>query len=62
MRVFDTDLFREYGQAASIGYGRRPGHRENAVILDRELNLKPLASVVGIDDQPVSTGSVRMLL
>jgi hypothetical protein len=36
MRVFDTDLFRQYGQAASIGYGRRPGHRENAVILDRE--------------------------
>jgi hypothetical protein len=33
----------------------RPGRRENAVILDRELKLEPLALVVGIDDQSVST-------
>jgi hypothetical protein len=43
MRVFDTDLFRHYDNAAPISYGRRPGHGENAVILDPELKLKPLA-------------------
>ena len=39
MRVVGTDLFRHYGKAAPIGHGRRPGRRENAVILDRELKL-----------------------
>ena len=41
MLVFGTDLFRHRDNAAPISYGRRPGRGENAVILDRELKLKP---------------------
>src|SRR6516225_6424485 len=36
MPVFSADIFRPFTQGASISYRRRPGHREGALILDRE--------------------------
>jgi hypothetical protein len=60
--VFGTDLFRYHDNAAPISYGCRPGHGENAVILDRELKLKPLAPIARIDEHSVITGSGRVLV
>jgi hypothetical protein len=51
MRVFGADRFGPFAQRAQwapISYGCRPGHREDAVILDRELELQPLALVIGV--------------
>jgi hypothetical protein len=39
MRVFGTDKFLGFVQRAPISDSRRPGHRENAFILDRKLEL-----------------------
>jgi len=41
--VFGADMFRPFNQRAAIRYGRRPGHRKGACILDRELELQVLA-------------------
>src|SRR5258708_5946236 len=54
MRVFGADIFTSASSApiadrgAPISYGRRPGHREDAFILDRELKLQVLAPIVGV--------------
>jgi hypothetical protein len=37
--IFGADIFQPFAQRAPIGYGRRPGHREHAFILDRHLQL-----------------------
>ena len=53
MRVFGADnLLPLCYQRAPIRFGRRPGHRENAFILDRKMKLKPPALVVGSAVQP----------
>src|ERR1700674_2826962 len=44
--VFGADPFRPFAQGAPIGYGRRPGHVEDAFILDREFELHPLAPIL----------------
>ena len=48
MRVLGADDFRPFNRGAYISYGGRPGHCEDAFIFDRELELKPLAPVVGL--------------
>lgn len=40
MRVLGADNFRPAARGAQISYGGRPGHREDAFILDRELEPK----------------------
>src|SRR6266853_3896260 len=44
-RVLGTDNFPPCFGAAPVGYGRRPGHGEDAFIFDRELELQVLAPV-----------------
>jgi hypothetical protein len=50
MRVFGADIFSAAPivDRAPISYGRRPGRRENAFILDRELELQVFAPIVGV--------------
>src|ERR1700730_17409162 len=48
MRVLGADDFRPITRRAQISYGGRPGHREDAIILDRELELKLFALMVGV--------------
>jgi hypothetical protein len=48
VRVFGTHHFRPLAQRAPIAYGGRPGLREDAVILDGEVELQSLALVVRI--------------
>ena len=57
MPVFGADMFRPIAQGAPPSYGRRPGHREDAFILDGELELQPLALVVGVDSYSVGNRS-----
>src|SRR5215468_628921 len=58
MRVFGADnLLPLCYERAPIRFGRRPGHRENAFILDRKMKLKPLALVVGVRC-PATSGSL----
>jgi hypothetical protein len=49
MRVLGADSFRPFLGAAPIGYGRGPGHRKDARILDREVELQVLAPIVAVD-------------
>src|SRR5580692_602721 len=44
--------------AAPVGYGGRPGHREDAIILDRELELQQLAPV-GVVGRRAGIGAPR---
>jgi hypothetical protein len=49
--VIGADKFRPFaqrGDRALVDDGCRPRRREDAVILDRELELKPLSFVVGV--------------
>src|SRR5262249_51126108 len=46
MGVLGADNFRPFNRRRQISHGGRPGHCEDAFILDRELELKPLAPVV----------------
>jgi hypothetical protein len=53
MDVSSADNFRPFFRAAPINsapisYGRRPRHREDAFILDSELELQVLAPVIAI--------------
>jgi hypothetical protein len=43
--VFGANMFRPFNQREAIRYGRRPGHRKGAFILDRELELQVLAPI-----------------
>src|SRR5438067_11853918 len=47
-RGFGADHFRPFAERAPVSDPGRPGRGENAGILDRELELQPLALVVGI--------------
>src|SRR5262249_11441450 len=55
---------RPLARGTPIGHGRGPWRREDAIILDGKLQLKPFALVVRVDGQsPVtSVGNVRVLL
>src|SRR5438874_7157559 len=48
MRGFGAHHFRPVAQRPPISYSRRPGHREDAWIVDRELELQPLPLVVRV--------------
>src|SRR5580700_10583582 len=63
MDVLGTGEFRPIAEGAPIGHGRRPRHGENASVLDGELELQPLALIVGVDDQAgVVEGNADILL
>src|SRR5216683_1716177 len=49
MDVFAADEVRPRAHGGPIGDGRRPGHREDAFILDRKMELQHLAPVVGVE-------------
>jgi hypothetical protein len=50
MWVFGADHFRPFGrQPAPISHGRRPGSREDADILNSDLELQSLALMVEVD-------------
>jgi hypothetical protein len=49
MPVFCADDFLPLAGAAPIGNGRSPGHREGALILNRELDLQILAPVIALE-------------
>jgi DNA invertase Pin-like site-specific DNA recombinase len=48
MRAVGADHFRPLAQRAPVTYGRRPELGEDAVILDGEFELQPLAPVIGV--------------
>src|SRR5208337_3936323 len=48
MRVFGASDLQPLAQRAPISYDRRPRHREDAFILDREFELQPLTLIVGV--------------
>src|ERR1700704_6129883 len=48
-RIFSADKVRPFAQGGPISNGRRPGHREDAWILDGKLELQHLAAVVGVE-------------
>src|SRR5271168_957376 len=48
LNVFGANLFRPVVGAQSISHGRGPRHREDALILDGELELQVFASVVRV--------------
>src|SRR5260370_23595718 len=55
MRIVGADGLRPLAQRrkwALIDDARRPRHREDAYILDRELELQPLALIVGVACKP----------
>jgi len=39
MRIFGADIFRPAAEYASVGFGRGPSGREDAFVLDREMEL-----------------------
>jgi hypothetical protein len=49
MPVFCADDFLPLAAAAPMGNGRRPGHRQGSLILNRELELQILAPVIAVD-------------
>src|SRR6516225_2840751 len=49
MAVFSTDDFRQNIRSRHIGQGRGPRRREDALVLDREVQLKELAPVLAVD-------------
>jgi hypothetical protein len=55
MRIFDADKFRPFARRAPTRYGRRPGHREDAFILDRELELQSLVHIGGVGCKAVAS-------
>src|ERR1700736_1981011 len=57
--VFGADKLQPFVQGAPKRYGRRPRRRESACILDRDLDLQPLALVVEIG--PQSIVGIRLL-
>jgi hypothetical protein len=40
MNIFDADILLICAGGASIGYGYAPGHREDALIFDRQIELE----------------------
>jgi hypothetical protein len=50
--VFGANMFRPFNQREAIRYGRRPGHRKGAFILDRELELQVLAPIAFVPGPP----------
>src|ERR1700681_2890895 len=49
MAVFSTDDFRQNIRSRHIGQGRGPRRREDALVLDRQVQLKELAPMVTED-------------
>jgi hypothetical protein len=49
-RVFGADEFRPLAHVAPIGDGGRPGHGEDAFVIDREMELQHRAPVIGVVD------------
>jgi CubicO group peptidase (beta-lactamase class C family) len=45
MAVFGADSFQPLAGAAPVGNGRSPGHREGALVLNREVDLQILAPI-----------------
>src|SRR5258708_30179805 len=48
--VFGANSFRPVGEAAPVSHGRGPRRREDAFVLDRELELQILAHMVRVPD------------
>src|SRR5439155_25299832 len=48
MPVFGADQFRPWAHAGPISDGRRPRHREDALILDGKMQLQHLAAIIGV--------------
>src|SRR6516165_9756311 len=48
-QVLRADPFWPEGQATPISRDGRPGHRENAFVLDCEMKLESLALIIGIN-------------
>jgi hypothetical protein len=64
LTVFGAYKFHPFVQGPPKRHGRRPGHRKSAFILDADLDLDPLALVVGIGSRSVvniRTGELEML-
>src|SRR5215468_4327873 len=57
LNVFGADHFGPWTQVGPIRDGPRPGHGEDAGILDRKVELKHLTAVVGIDLHDTRRGS-----
>ena len=56
MEVFSTDDFGKNTRSRHIGQGRGPRRREDALVLDRQVQLQELAPVVAEDialEQPI---------
>jgi hypothetical protein len=51
--VFGADELHPFVQGAPKRHRRRPGHRESPFILDRDLDLEPLALVVRIGSRSI---------
>src|ERR1700691_6558891 len=62
LEVFGADKFLAFVEGAPKRYGRRPGGRENAFILNRDLDLQPLALVAWIDRRSIIRKSVVGIL
>ena len=48
-KILGAGTFHHAAQGAPVGYGDRPGRRENAGILDGERKLESLAAIVGVE-------------
>ena len=54
-QILGADPFWPEGQATPISNHGRPGHCENAFVLDCKMELEPLALIIGINDQARKT-------
>src|SRR5579864_6649836 len=58
--IFRADELRPRADIGAVGDGRGPGHREDAVVFYREMELQQFAAVIGIEGR--AAGGLGILL